>query len=678
MNSPSATWVYTGKVTAAWLLAAPALLAFSVVLIPPMHDVVASTDSQAVDEVGLGPFGAGLLSMAMLCCSALAMLIHVAAGGRVRWLSSLLVAVGAAVALWHLSWSSEDGFIGSMWIGGAALGLAAFHLGEDATIRRWVTSALAAMIGVWLIQGLWYVNVEHPMTVSEFQANVVEVLSNQGIEPGTSADMLYRRRMMDSSLIGSVGFSNVMGGIVAAVTVLVFGGVATALSDSGLKLRKGSRRLSGIGLGMVMAGLYVVWLTQSRGAMAAALGVGVWVVMAAVWDQRRRSGGESTSSGRGITAVALGLVVCAMLAIAIRGGLIGPPESVQGERSLMFRWWYWVGAWHIAFDTGWRWLGGVGVFGFSDAFARLKPEMLPEDVTSTHNLWVDWLVMLGVGGLAWAAVTAIWLVRGLRGWCVTVSYPMAMPVPWGLKVRCYVVTGLALSLFATQFMIEQATMYSSTVVLWFVGVAWFVATVTWLTGLRRGSICDRGIMLGVVASGLFVMIHGQLEMTFFQPGSVAMVWLLIGLCGSMANQPDASIRPVGMPRRIDTAVTVGMLVMMIMVGLVWVRDARSARVTRTQASELRERVWGVQPMVADLADLERLLELRPHALLDHARAGWLYEVRGDSANAAKSYRRALEISEAMYLDPARMLDDQHRQSIERRLRLLESSVAPKP
>ena len=144
-------------------------------------------------------------------------------------------------------------------------------------------------------------------------------------------------------------------------------------------------------------------MTRSKGAALAA-GAGFALLVAPLTGGSRRSFVERHGS-----AIAVVMVVGVFAAILARGLLV--PESWLGERSLLFRWHYLVGAARI---TGEQALTGVGPDGFQGAYMMARLPRSPEEVTSAHSMFVDWISMLGVSGLAWAALVGILLWRAGR------------------------------------------------------------------------------------------------------------------------------------------------------------------------------------------------------------------------------------------------------------------------
>ena len=115
----------------------------------------------------------------------------------------------------------------------------------------------------------------------------------------------------------------------------------------------------------------------------------------------------------------MGSTAITLLGVAARG-LIG--ESL-GERSILFRWFYMRGATGIIADEP---VLGVGPAGFQPAYAMHKPAISPEDVTSPHSIFFDYIATLGVFGVALGvlAILAIWRIGTGLG---SGSNPQAAP-----------------------------------------------------------------------------------------------------------------------------------------------------------------------------------------------------------------------------------------------------------
>ena len=93
-------------------------------------------------------------------------------------------------------------------------------------------------------------------------------------------------------------------------------------------------------------------------------------------------------------------------AVALRGAVL--PEGFLGDKSLLFRWHYTIASAHIVADAPWR---GVGPDGSQAAYSLHRVPRNPEEVTSAHSMFWDWLCALGISGAAWIALVAFLLWR---------------------------------------------------------------------------------------------------------------------------------------------------------------------------------------------------------------------------------------------------------------------------
>ena len=103
-----------------------------------------------------------------------------------------------------------------------------------------------------------------------------------------------------------------------------------------------------------------------------------------------------------MSAVATGAVALVLVGIVIRGAVL--PEAFASERSLLFRWHYLVSSASIVADAPGL---GVGPDGYQAAYVKHRVPRNPEEVTSAHSVFVDWVADLGVAGVAWIALALL-------------------------------------------------------------------------------------------------------------------------------------------------------------------------------------------------------------------------------------------------------------------------------
>jgi tetratricopeptide (TPR) repeat protein len=192
------------------------------------------------------------------------------------------------------------------------------------------------------------------------------------------------------------------------------------------------------------------------------------------------------------------------------------------------------------------WPFGVGPDGFQDAYLRAKPARSPEDVTSAHAAFVDWIVLLGPLGIAWIALT----LRLVVGWPRADEGPDERDEPMDGRTSVVIAAILALALVAAQSLAEESIADAR----WVLSrggaaVLFGLAFVAALRVLGRGGARLEPWLLGAVVA---VLAQSQIEMILFQPGLV--VWLMVAL-GAIAGPPSRSsaepLSGAGGPRPLD-------------------------------------------------------------------------------------------------------------------------------
>lgn len=484
-------------------------------------------DSGGEVVTAIGPTGMATLQGGTVLLAVLGIAAAVWAGGpgtRLLWWAIVLAGLGVLAAVGHMfdgnaRW--EDWTRGGAWVTAAAVGVAGYHVAQHPAARRWIAALLCAATIPLAAEAAWDVWVQHADDVAYFEAHRGELLNMRGFEASSEQAALYERRLRTAEASGVFTTSNLLASVAGAL----------GLCGAALFVTRRFRGGGGwAGLVCAVAGALTVWLTTSRGAavavvMAAALLV--WLVL----TQCRRA-------PRWITpALALGLVALAFSAVLVRGGM-GPPEApadgfvagraIEGERSLLFRAQYWSASAQMMAGHPLR---GVGARGFADGYPAAKDPLNPETVTSAHNVFVDQIAMLGMGGVAWSALLLGWL--GLAAWRVAGvlagqsagEVNDAKPLPVG-RGDVWLAVSAAVVVFGVSLSVRQATLYLDTAVLWLVAAAGFVAVAAVLGS--RDAASDRVRQIGLLLAAAVVLVHNQIEMTFFQPESMGLMWLIVG------------------------------------------------------------------------------------------------------------------------------------------------------
>ncbi len=491
-----------------------------------------------VNLPGLGLGGAAWLQTLAVFAAGLAVAGHLWLGGRLDWVGGVLVLAGIAACVLHMPDHIDNTRIGGAWVAAAATGFAAAHLCQHAPARRWVVAAVVAMLVPFLLSSLLYKFVEHPMTVDAFYADEAEFLKARGWTEGSMHHEQFKRRLAFDDAIGPFALSNVYGSVVAGFAMVACGVLVGAWRR--VRIGKGRDEESGRSRGLpvwfacmaTLGGVVTVWLTHSRGAIAA-LVVVVSVVALLVLLTMKHARWQAAW-----VWLAPVLIVFAVSAVLVRGA-IGPPKTPDDPTlSLLFRYHYWLGSVNAIADDPVRAVTkGLGQDGFRRAYLLHKPADNPEEVTSAHNLFVDQVAMLGLGGLAWACLLGVWMWRAgraVRGvWNTQDAQPdeeSGGPIRY---VNLLALFALAVVVFGTQYLVQIDQLFIESAAVWVLGVVSFVLVSVWLS--RPDAVQDRWAVVGSFGGACVVLVHNQIEMTWFQVGSAPVVWLLVGAAGGLSR-----------------------------------------------------------------------------------------------------------------------------------------------
>lgn len=474
----------------------------------------------------LGPMGAAWFHATCMLVAAIALGTHAWLGGRIRWVACALAGIGMLTCTWQMTRHFDNALFGGGWIAAVALALAVVHLGEHESVRRWLVAGLIALLVPFVLDAGWYVLVEHPQTVAHFQNNERELIESRGWEVGSAAHRAYTQRLHADEALGAFGLSNLFGSVAAALTVL-----ATAVAVGLLHRR--SRRWAFVAGGAALAGAVTVWLTDSRGAVMA-LPVGLVLIVLA-WGTRR------WKPLQWLAPTAAILLVVAAIGVVLVRGAAGPPETAEGERSLLFRAYYWQGAARMMVDQlPGSALVGLGTAGFEAGYLQAKPPQSPEEVKSAHNVFVDYIAMLGVGGLAWSALLLMWLWQGGRAAARALADPQheaEQPEPLSRHGFALAAAPMAI-VFGLEHWLERPMMWLLPLVLWLVAALAFMGVTASLAARMRP--VGAWLAAGLFGAAAVLLVHNQIEMSFFQFAPVTLAWAVVALPAAKADSTPAS------------------------------------------------------------------------------------------------------------------------------------------
>lgn len=536
------------RVAAIALITAAALRACVSIVPQVRFDVDPASDPAGY--AGIGPSGSFALDLLVLAASTLAFVAEVA-GGRsiVRWLVVVAALPGIAI-LFHGAEDSRDLFRGSTWVAAAFAAVAGAHLARDPALRRLLAAGLLAVAAPMVVRGLEQVLVEHRQTVAYFDANKMSILAERGWAPGSPAAEGYERRLRQAEATAWLGLANLHSAVMA-FGAIGFGWLAVAL--------RRERRLLAPLAAMALGCAALLVINGSKGAFVATL-LGL-ATAAATARFGRRTGGW----------VAVGCVLLALAAPMVRSAL--PEAALLGERSLLFRGQYLAGA-LAALPHAWPF--GLGPDGLQEVYLRVKPPRSPEDVTSTHAAFVDWLILLGPLGFAWVLLVG----RLLVGWRAEEDRESGRE----RDLPAVAIAGLAL--FALLVLAEESI--GSREWLLSRGAAALLFALAFAAAMRGlaavGPVVASAALFGAVAA---VFSQSQVEMILFQPGLPVWAMLALGVAAPVAIAPRGAVAP----SRLDAlpiALPAAMAVSVLAFGLVpqWRQDRlldRAADVVRPLA-----------------------------------------------------------------------------------------------
>ncbi len=467
------------------------------------------------------------------------------------WLPFLLIA-------WTV-WGTGRGGIGNSienlvlaghWSAALGISLAIYACVKDHALRASTTllvgGTLLAVLMMVVPKGIAQVYVEHPQMMQLFRENQASFLASQGWSPDSAMARGYIRRLQQPEASGWFGLANVFATLAASgvgcfVTLL---GLEFSRERSLREVRTSHDRntlLAVLALGGLICACGVVLAGSKGGYAAMVLGLGLGGM--ACW--LRRKDRTLIISSKLTRWLGPGLVACTLLAVVARG-LVG--ERV-GELSILFRWFYMLGAARIVAHHPL----GVGPTGFKDAYMIYKPAIAPEDTAFAHSVLIDWITTLGVVGVG---VAALWLLAAsFAGWAVLIpsqSDIPSQPHDSADEDRTHVLgllrtsrgfaclamiasTGVAAVLERQAATPETGIVRASGILLG-LGVIWALHRI-----LEREAQSGTGIghtlgpALGVAA--LVSAVHSQIELSGVTPGSAAWCGLVLALAAGLATRP---------------------------------------------------------------------------------------------------------------------------------------------
>ncbi len=490
--------------------------------------------------LGIGPAGSVALDAITLLGAASVLLALHLAGRRLPSGALLLFAIGTLPALWHAllrpDRTFDDARLAAAWIAALGGALALREAARDAAVRRMTLAVVFGFAVALAGRGVMQVFVEHAATVQDFNLRRDAILHSHGWEPGSSAALIFERRLTQPEASGWFGLSNVYAGVMAACFVGL-AGVALAALRRPADAPPSPRillALPPLGALAAAAGLLLGPIAGGQAPKGAIAAASLGIVLLAVPMLARRL----RLPPRAGVAIGLGVVAAALAAVLARA-LIG--ERI-GELSILFRWFYLQGASRIFADAPPL---GVGPDGFKTAYLIHRPPLSPEEVASPHSVLFDWLATLGVGAAAWAALWLAWVAAAGRRLVEaphTDSPPLLTPrSPACIAGLIAIAIALGVSFILEELPVARAVpsaaallAVESLVRLLAWGIAWAA-----IAGAAL-ALAPRALDAAAPAAALALAAHAQIELTLTTPGSAALAMLVIAAASAPRTDASAS------------------------------------------------------------------------------------------------------------------------------------------
>lgn len=489
---------------------------------------------------GIGPTGAMFCDGVVAIGALMLLLANRLSGVPGRLAPLALFSLGSIGVLAHV-WPLADHPIADMWIGSSwfaamLLGLAFASLPSDLRGMRLRAIAAAAFVGfvaLIAVRGGQQVLLEHPQTVADFHRNRESIFAAQGWSLDSPMAKAYERRILQAEATGWFGLANVYATFAAAGAVISLMLAAAWIRSFRRGDAEGHSRATDLAtLFAAAASVGALYFAASKGGyIAAALGLVGAIALGLVMSPRLRGRvGERASLWTGVCAMA---ALGGSFALVIGRGFLG--DGV-GQLSLLFRWFYMQAAARIGLT---HLPQGVGPDGFQQAYMLAKNPLSPEDVTSSHNLLLDWFACLGVFGLAWAALWVMWVWRAGAAVASPVMPAGAPTEETSESDRRDRWTLAAIGAFASvvAVRIDQEAMTLDAAVARLVGLIAF-CIVSWVmySSFRRDARLMRlALGAGVIAAGA----HALIDVTGVWPSAAAWLAVLIG-AAAVAPTPRAA------------------------------------------------------------------------------------------------------------------------------------------
>ena len=446
-------------------------------------------------------------------------------------LASLASVFGASDR--HAAWTA--------WIEQVSLMAACFTAAQMCRrprARDLLLATVVAACAVLVVKSAWQVGVEFPASRMAWSENRDELLTQAGFAPDSPDARMLEKRMLAETPTGFGGLANpfasmmiVLSAAAATVAAQRFA-AARAARRQAEKPKRGELHLPTLAATLTAtlaaAGLAVVLLTRSRGAIAAMLVAGAGA--AGAWRWRRWLGQHWRRT----------VLVVATAGILGAGAVIahGLAHDSLPTRTMTFRWYYWTGSAGI---IGQRPVLGAGPGNFPNAYLPHRRVEAEESVKMPHNFAVHALSQYGLGGgLCFVAIVA-WVIAAASRPAREQPDHQAdhTAVPLSPSSMAAILVGVPATALAGRWLFHNPgdggvvlilDVIVPAILLW-AALAWAL----WRGGTARpgATLSPTARILLVAGLGAFVL-HNGVTFSLWMPGAALVFWTLVGLSLSQA------------------------------------------------------------------------------------------------------------------------------------------------
>ncbi len=380
-------------------------------------------------------------------------------------------------------------------------------------VRRWqVRLALGVILatGAMVVaKSAYQVAVEYPDTEAYFRQYDQPRMMAMAGPLGAGRVYDFEQRLRSRAATGYFYHANVLGSFLILIVCAAF-----AVAVSRFRRRPHGSLIMPVAIGV--GSVVMLGFSQSKGA-AVALGCAglLWIAghMIRGWLARHRRG----------SYVLLWGVLLAGVATVVGVQHVRPDAL---GRSMLFRHFYWQGAWDLVCDQG-PW--GVGPGNFGRWFLRYKPLVCPEEVQSPHS----WIVRAGT---EWGVVGLLGLIVLFVG----VSRRVARPPP---RTTSGARAAEAIGPWTVAILVAFGGGWLAVLAgadLRFIWLTWMIALPVWVVVFVIGSIESRRAVLfadddlgplvgGLCAGAVGFVLHTGVDLAMFWPGAATTFFAMLAV-----------------------------------------------------------------------------------------------------------------------------------------------------